>query len=780
MTNARIYSVAKEYKISSNALLKILAELGFKPKSHMSVATDAMLLAVRKKFEAEKEAVKKDIEQKKKPRPKTTPSKPLRGRKLTPSHPQKEAPPKKAAPPQKGDRGLAARAEEIVDEHAGDSRVVAPKAAPPKPAKPSKRAERRKRRDRRKKKDVRKVDHKAVVKSFKATLASMGGTTRRPKRYKKGEKGAAGEEIDHENSVEVNEFMTIAELAEKMNMKPAELIAKCFEMGMMASINQRLDMDTIETLALECGFNIRESAEIGEEAREDEQEENLTDRAPVVTVMGHVDHGKTSLLDYIRHTNVVADEAGAITQHIGAYVVSVSNGNITFIDTPGHEAFTAMRARGAQATDMVVLVVAADDGVKPQTIEAIDHARAANVPILVAINKIDKPAANSDMVKQQLAQHNLSPEEWGGKTIMVDVSAKSGQGIDQLLEMILLQAEMLDLKADPTINGQGVIVEANLEKGRGPTCTVIIQKGAVRIGDPICAGPYHGRVRVMLNEHDRQLDEAGPSVPVKVVGLNGVPQAGDSFMVVNDDQEARQIAVRRMQIKREHEIRRGFGPATLENIYEQIRDGQIKELKLVIKTDVDGSAEVLSETLSKIATSEVRTVIIRKGVGGITESDVLLAVTSGAIIIGFNVRPDSRARETAAKEKVDIRLYNVIYEVENDVRKALEGMLSPEVKESFTGMAEVRQIFKVPKVGTVAGCFIKEGTIHRSDKVHVVRDSRVIYTGTLSSLKRFKDDVREVAGGYECGIGVEDFNDVKEGDMIEAFTLVETARKIDI
>lgn len=743
MAKKRLYEVAKDYNISSNALMSILAELGFAPKSHMSVATDEMMNAIRSKFDAEKEAVKKDIELKKKPKP---------------------------APP-------------VAVVEASPSPTTVVKGLDERLAKLSqalKRHDKRKKKfDKRKKgRDAHQVDHKAVVKSFKATMATMGGP-KKTRKYKRRFKTGGTVEIPEENIIEVNEFMTVAELARAMDMKPAELISVCFKMGMMASINQRLDLETIETLALECGYGIKEKGEIGEEAREAESEENLVTRAPVVTVMGHVDHGKTSLLDYIRKTNVVASEAGAITQHIGAYEVVHANGSITFIDTPGHEAFTAMRARGAQITDIVVLVVAADDAVMPQTVEAIDHARAASVPIIVAINKIDKPTANPDMIRQQLSKYNLLPEEWGGKNIMVEVSAKTGQGIDKLLEMILLQAEMLDLKADPQIRGQGVVIEAKLERGRGPVSTAIIQKGTVSVGDPIVAGTYHGRVRVMLSDRDVLFEEVGPGRPVRITGLNGVPQAGDTFMVVADDQEAREIALRRMQVKREQEIRRGFGQTTLEGIYAQIREGQLKELRLIIKADVDGSAEVLAEALSKIATEEARTVIIHKGVGAVSESDVLLAAASNAIIIAFNVTPDGRARETAAREKVDIRQYNIIYDVENDIRKALEGMLSPVIKEEFSGLAEVRQVFKIPKVGAIAGCFVKEGTIRRTDNVHIVRDGRIIYNGTLSSLKRFKDDVREVQSGYECGIGVENYNDIKVGDTIEVYHLVETAKKLE-
>jgi len=734
----RIYEVAKEFKISSNALLKILRDLKFTPKSHMSVATEEMLEAIKKKFDAEKEAVKKDIEQKKKPRP---------------------APARKQEPERKSKESF-------------DARMAKLTSALKKTDKPK-----RKKHDKKKRARERRVDQKAVVKSFRATMASIGGA-KKTKKYKKRLKSDGEAAAADEKTIEVNEFMTVAELARAMDMKPAELIANCFRLGMMASINQRLDLDTIETLALECGFRIKEKEEIGVEARQEEHEEDLEPRAPVVTVMGHVDHGKTSLLDHIRETNVVAREAGAITQHIGAYEVRGEGGKIVFIDTPGHEAFTAMRARGAQITDIVILVVAADEAVMPQTIEAIDHARAAGVPIMVAINKIDKPNANPDAIKQQLSKHNLMPEDWGGKTIMVEVSAKTGQGIDNLIEMIHLQAEMLDLRADRTIRGQGVVVEAKLERGRGPVSTVIIQTGSVTVGDPIVAGTYSGHVRTMLSDRDEPLKKIGPATPARITGLSGVPQAGDSFIVVKDDHEAREISLKRTQLKREQEIRQGYGRATLDKIYEQIKEGQIKELRLVIKADVDGSAEVLAETLGKIESEEVRTVIIHKGVGAVNESDVLLAAASNAIIIAFAVSPDGRAREAAAHEKVDIRQYNVIYEVENDIKKALEGMLAPEISEEYVGRAEVRQVFKVPKIGAIAGCFVKEGTIHRTDKVHIIRDGRIVHTGDLSSLKRFKDDVREVASGYECGIGIENFNDIKVGDIIEVYKLVETARKL--
>jgi translation initiation factor IF-2 len=547
---------------------------------------------------------------------------------------------------------------------------------------------------------------------------------------------------------------------------------------MLATINQRLDMDTIQMVASEFDFETRVRTEIGEEVRQEEHEEALVVRAPVVTVMGHVDHGKTALLDYIRKTNVIAGEAGAITQHVGAYEVHHNDQRIVFLDTPGHEAFTAMRARGTQLTDIVVLVVAADEGVRPQTIEAIDHARAAGVPIIVAISKIDKPGAAPDDVRTQLANHNLMAEEWGGKTITVEISSKSCEGIDKLQEMILLQAEMMDLKADPSIRAQGVIVDSRLEKGRGPVATVLIQKGSCKIGDPIVAGIHSGRIRTIVDDRDRKLKVIGPSTPAQITGLSGVPQAGDSFLAVKDDQEAREITLKRDQVKREYDSRRPQGAITLDKVFDRIQEGQIKEVRLIVKADVDGSVEVLSDTLGKIATSEVKTNLIRQGVGAITESDVLLAAASDAIIIGFQVAPDSRARVLAKEEKVDIRLYDIIYEAEDDVKKALEGLLAPTLSERSVGLAEVRDTFKVPKAGTIAGCYIKEGRIPRKDKIRLTRDGKVILTGNISSLKRFKEDTKEVKEGFECGIGIENFNDIKVGDLIEAIEIVEVARTL--
>ncbi len=735
MGNVRIYELAKEYKISSNAMLSVLKELGFEPKSHMSVATDDMVTAIKGKFTKEKQEAKKEMQHKEQ---------------------IKEAVRKKTN----------VGSVEIKDSDSSLAGLV------------RKFEKKQRKKDRRKRKVRKTVDKEEVARSFRSTMANISGATKGKKRYKRGPQAQSAELELPENVILVNEFMSVGELAKQVDHKPAELIAKLFEMGMMATINQRLDMDTIEMLAGEYGFETRLIEDVGEFAKEQEHEQDLQRRAPVVTVMGHVDHGKTSLLDYIRKTNVVSGEAGAITQHIGAYEVICNGERIAFVDTPGHEAFTAMRARGTQITDIVVLVVAADDGVRPQTMEAIDHARAANVPIIVAINKVDKPAANVDQVKTQLSKVNLIPEDWGGKTIMVEVSAKQGTGIEKLLEMILLQAEVMDLRADPLIRGQGVVIDAKLEKGRGPVITVMIQKGTSRVGDSVVAGMYSGRIRTITDDLDQRLDSIGPSTPAQITGLNGVPQAGDSFITVQNDQEAKEISTHRSQIKREQESRKRVGAVSLDRVFERIKEGQIKELRLIIKGDVDGSVEVLSDTLGKIATDEVKTNIIHRGVGAVTESDVLLASASDAIIIGFSITIDSRARDIAKQEKVDIRQYDIIYEAENDVKKALEGLLSPELNEQFVGMAEVRNIFKVPKVGTVAGCYVKEGRISRKDRVRLIRDGKVIFTGNMSSLKRFKDDTREVREGFECGIGLENFNDVKVGDNIEAIEIVETARTL--
>jgi len=573
--------------------------------------------------------------------------------------------------------------------------------------------------------------------------------------------------------------VTVKELADKMDARPAEVIKVLMRMGVMATINAVIDLDKATALAQSFGYSVEAAeADSGEVfGEEEDREENLRRRAPVVTVMGHVDHGKTSLLDAIRATNVTQSEAGGITQHIGAYAVNTARGKVVFLDTPGHEAFTAMRARGAQATDIVVLVVAADDGVMPQTAEAVTHARAANVPIVVAINKIDLPNANPDRIKQQLTEYGLAPEQWGGETIYVEVSAKRKQNIDELLEMLLLQAEILELRANPMRRGQGVVIEAELDKSRGPVATVLVQKGTVRIGEAFVVGMHYGRIRALLNDRGEKISEAGPAPPVEVIGLSGVPLAGDAFQVVGDEKKARQIATLRQQRQREEHIQR-TSRVTLEDLYRQIKEGEVKELNVLIKADVQGSAQAVRDTLEKLNTSEVRVRVIQGAVGGITESDVMLASASNAIIIAFNVRPTPKARELAEREGVDVRLYTIIYDLIADVRAALEGMLEPEVAEHITGRAEVRETFHIPRIGVIAGCYVTEGTIARNAECRLLRDNVVVYQGRVASLRRFKEDVHEVSSGYECGIGLERFADLKRGDVIEPFMREQVAKKL--
>jgi translation initiation factor IF-2 len=550
------------------------------------------------------------------------------------------------------------------------------------------------------------------------------------------------------------------------------------QMGQLVSINQLLDVNIAIEVAQEFGMEAQavslEKEALGEEA---EDESQAVPRPPVVTIMGHVDHGKTLLLDAIRQTNVVEGESGGITQHIGAYKVKLDNGEVVFLDTPGHEAFTAMRARGAQVTDVVVLVVAADDGVMPQTIEAINHARAAQVPIVVAINKIDKPEANLEKVKQDLTKYDLVPEEWGGKTISVDVSAKQKQGLDTLLEMLLLEAEMLELKANPNKLARGSIIEAGLDRGRGAVATVLVQSGTLRVGDAFVCGLYSGRVRALLDDRGNRIKQALPSTPVEVLGLSGIPQAGDAFVVVPNERRAHQIAESRQQKEREQTLA-STSRITLEDLHQQIKDGEVKELKVIIKADVQGSVEAVSEALEKLGTPEVKIISIHGSVGGITESDVMLASASNAIIVGFNVRPEPKATQLAERERVDINLYTVIYQLVADVKAAMEGLLEPVFKEIFLGRVEVRQVFNVSKVGRIAGCYVTEGKVNRGASCRLIRDSVVVYEGNIATLRRFKDDVKEVAAGYECGVGLENFQDIKQGDTVEAYTKEEIAPQL--
>jgi translation initiation factor IF-2 len=574
--------------------------------------------------------------------------------------------------------------------------------------------------------------------------------------------------------------LTVGELAKKLGLEPSEIIKKLFMLGVMATINQDLDKDAIELICSDYGVEVEEKVVIDETNFESieivDDPKDLVERPPVVTIMGHVDHGKTTLLDSIRHSKVTEQEAGGITQHIGAYQVTVNGKKITFLDTPGHEAFTTMRARGAQVTDIVVLVVAADDGVMPQTVEAINHAKAANVPIIVAINKMDKPDANPDRVMQELMEYNLVPEEWGGDTIFCKLSAKTGEGIDNLLEMILLVSEMEELKANPNRRATGTVIEAKLDKGRGPVATLLIQAGTLHVGDPIVVGCTYGRVRAMVNDTGRRVKEAGPSTPVEITGLHEVPQAGDRFMVFEDEKKARQIGEARAQ-KQLMEQRSVKTRVSLDDLFEQIKQGEMKELNIIVKADVQGSVEALVSALQKIEVEGVRVKIIHAAVGAITESDILLATTSNAIVIGFNVRPDTNAKRAAETEKVDIRLHRIIYKVIEEIEAAMKGMLDPEYEEKVIGQAEVRQTFKVSKVGTIAGCYVTDGKITRDSKVRLIRQGIVVYEGEIDSLKRFKDDVKEVMQGYECGITIKNFNDIKEGDIIEAYIMQEVKRQ---
>ncbi len=634
----------------------------------------------------------------------------------------------------------------------------------------------------RKRRKKKQIDEQEVEDTLKKTLASIQESSTGRKKRKKTR--TQEEEVEEENVIKVSEFITVQDLANFMNVPVQDVIKKCMELGQLVTINQRLEMDMIKLLAEDFGYKVEEEEEFASDyleeiVEEEDRPEDYVPRHPVVTVMGHVDHGKTSLLDYIRNTNVVAGESGGITQHIGAYVVDLENGRrITFLDTPGHEAFTAMRARGAQVTDIVVLVVAADDRVMPQTEEAIDHARAAGVPIVIAINKIDKPNANPQAIRQQLAERNILVEDWGGQYQVVEVSAKTGQGIQELLEKILLEAELLDLKANPKKRATGVVIESRLDKGKGPVATVLVQQGTLRVGDPFLVGQYWGKVRALLNERNQRVKEAGPAFPVQVLGAVGVPEAGDRFIVMRDEKEAREIALKRQQLKREQDLRQ-VHLMTLDDISRQILEGEVKELNLLVKADVDGSAQALTDALLKLSTDEVAVKVIRRAVGPISESDVMLAGASKAIIIGFHVRPTLKAKELAEREKVEIRLYKVIYDAIDDVKKALEGMLEPVEREQVLGLAEVREVFKISRVGTVAGCYVLKGKITRNSMVRLIRNDVEIYEGKLASLKRFKEDVREVQAGYECGLMIENYNDIKVGDHIEAFEIIQERKTLE-
>ena len=633
------------------------------------------------------------------------------------------------------------------------------------------------------------ISEEDVQKQIKETLARL--TTKGQKKSAKWRKEKreafssraqeqAEQEIEESHVLKLTEFVTANDLAVMMDVPVNNVIATCMSIGIMVSINQRLDAETINIVADEFGFRTEYvSAEVVEAINvEEDREEDLTQRPPIVTVMGHVDHGKTSLLDYIRNANVIAGEAGGITQHIGAYNVKLEDGRrITFLDTPGHEAFTAMRARGAKVTDIAIIIVAADDNVMPQTVEAINHASAAGVPIVFAINKIDKHSANPDKIKEELANMNYLVEEWGGKYQSQEISAKKGTGVHELMEKVLLEAELLDLKANPDRRATGSVIESTLDKGRGYVATILVENGTLHTGDIVLAGTHYGRVKAMFNERNSKISEAGPSAPALILGLNGAPQAGDVFHVMESEQEARDIANKREQLQRELGLRT-HKLLTLDDIGRRIAIGNFQELNVIVKGDVDGSVEALSDSLIKLSTEEIQVNVLHKAVGQISESDITLAAASNAIIIGFQVRPSMAARKLAEKEGVDIRLYSIIYDAIEEVKSAMEGMLSPEIKEEITATVEVRETFRITKVGTVAGCMVKEGKIKRSNKIRLIRDGIVIYSGELGSLKRFKDDVKEVATGYECGLNITNYNDVKVGDLIEAYEEVEVKKTL--
>ncbi len=709
MARKRIYQIARDFNLSSEALLEMLRGMGLKVKSHMSAIEDETIVALREKLRLKKEEVKRE----------------------------------------------EARKKLIVEEV-----EVKPKPQE-KVVEPPKRVGLR-----------RRVNEKSVKESVRKTLAEIEG--KRAKRRKR--KSAQEEELAEEEAkvIRVTEFISVGELASVLGVKSAEVVTCCMRMGVMATINQRLDADTIEAIADEFDYGVEFIKEYGAEIGE-EEEVPETRRHPVVTIMGHVDHGKTSLLDYVRRSNVVAGESGGITQHIGAYEVETTGGKITFLDTPGHEAFTAMRARGAQATDIVVLVVAANERVMPQTVEAIDHAKAAEVPIIVAINKIDLPDANVDRIKHELASNGLTPDEWGGNVLMVPVSAKRGDGVQRLLEMILLQAEMLDLKAPQEGRASGVVIESRVEQGRGIVITMLSQKGELNLGDPFVGGIWAGKVRAMFNERRKIVNLAHPSSPVEVLGCQGVPQAGDSFMVTRDDREAREIATKRQLLQREKDLRKTVH-ISLQELYARIQTGEIKELRVVTKGDVDGSVEALSDALQKLGSDKVTIKTIHRGVGPVNESDVLLAAASDAIVIGFHVGILPKAREIAKREQVDVRNYDIIYEVTKDIQAAMEGLLGPVIEEKVMGSAEVRKVFAIKRVGTIAGTYVTEGTMTRNCFVRVLRVGEKVFEGKISSLKRFKDDARQVTQGYECGIGLEGFTDMREGDILQAYVLEEVKR----
>ena len=830
MAKEKVYKLAQEFKVSSEALVQMLRGMGIPVKSHMSTVDESLRDEIKKKFEQERAEIKKEYERKKqmltKAREELIGKEEEAPQEAAATNPPviNEAPPSQAQPevqsrqtreapataPQAQQPPFRRYAERDRGEHREHTTDRGPReprqfreqreftpsgqtptpsfaapqgapVAPPSPDEASRLAKRDKKGKKSKKRNERpEIDEIELKANIKKTLAKIGsGFTK--KKYKKDSVLKDEEDTQTERKVlNVAEFVTVNELSNMINVPVSEVIAKCLELGLFVTINQRLDFETIELLVDEFGYSAKLMTEYIPE--EDEQKEEtevskLKPRAPVVTIMGHVDHGKTSLLDYIRKTNVIAGEAGGITQHIAAYEVKTRQGSVTFLDTPGHEAFTAMRARGSQITDVIVLVVAADSGVMPQTKEAIDHARAAGVPLVVAINKIDLPVANVDKVKNELAQYNVLVEDYGGNVSCVEISAKTGKGIDKLLEVLALEAEILELKANPDGKAHGVIIESELDKGRGPIATVLIEKGTLKKSDAFVTGIHFGRVRDLFNERGSMVENAGPSQPVLVLGLSGTPQAGDSFRVVEDEKEAREIAARRRLAQKERELRR-MGTISLDHLYEQIKAGEVQTLNLIIKGDVDGSVEALAASLEKLSTNEIKIRVIHKSVGAVKETDIMLAAASEALIIGFHLSPNTKIRELAKREGVEIHTFRIIYEAVDAVRNAMEGMLKPEIKENITATIEVRKVFKISKIGTVAGCYVLSGTAIRGSKARLIRDDVEVADTRISSLKRVQEDVREVNSGYECGVTLDNVNNFEENDRIEVYEEVEVARKL--
>jgi len=825
----RVYQVAKEQKLSSDALISMLKELGIEVKSHMSVVTPEMLEAITVKIKEEKQSSKDEMkrqrdkeETRKQPtRPSSNSATKPQKKKATPSgrtsasptrtnnssrgtnnshsNSTKRAPtpsagavppPDVGADPEKEERRARNKRRgkrdsdpiaDLKDEFKGKREITAKTSPPPVVEDTSGR-----RRGGKKRKgsspQSKGTDAREVQENLRKTLSQLNeGRARR--RYDRNARDESDDEVEEIKEITVSEFITLGEFSEQLGVKPNEVIAVCLQLGVMTTINQRLDMDTMQTVADEFGYTVtavadEDQVEIDENTEDEEIDGERVPRCPVVTVMGHVDHGKTSLLDYLRKAKVAEGESGGITQHIGAYSVPLSSGKkITFLDTPGHAAFTAMRARGSRVTDIVIVIIAADDSIMPQTIEAIDHSRAAKVPMVIAINKSDLPTSDSEKIKRELAERDVLVEDWGGKVPCVPISALTGDGIDDLLEILMLESEMLELTAVEECTARGSIIEAKLDKGRGPVATVLIQQGILRVGDPIISGVHNGRVRALLDEYGKQLKEAGPSIPVQVLGLPGVPQAGDTFSVTKSEREAKDLSQRRQLVKREQDQRK-LRSVTLSDLQYKIQQGKMQELRVVVKGDVDGSVEAISQELGGIVHDEVRVSVIHNSVGAISESDVLLAAASEAIIIGFHVQTEPSARELSQSEGVEIRNYKIIYEVVEEIRAALAGLLAPSTEEQIVGSAEVRQMFSSSRTGNIAGCMVNNGQIIRANNVRVLRDGEKIFSGGLSSLRRFKDDVREVNEGFECGIGLDGFNEIKEGDIIESIEIIETLRSL--